>query len=94
MPNNKKGNQAIVCIALGNLKKFENISTAGAKSVIISLWEVEDESTAILFSKFYENLKEGHSKSKSLRLAKLYVKNETKFSHPFYWAPFILMGES
>ena len=66
--------------------EYIELLIAGAKSVIISLWE-EDESTAILFSKFYENLKEGHSKSKSLRLAKLYVKNETKFSHPFYWAP-------
>ena len=78
----------------GNLGIYRSFLIAGAKSVIISLWNVEDESTSILFSKFYEYLKEGNSKAKSLRLAKMYLKNETRFSHPFYWAPFILMGES
>lgn len=78
----------------GNLGIYRSFLLAGAKSVIISLWNVEDESTSILFSKFYEYLKEGHSKSKSLRLAKMHLKNNPKYSHPFYWAPFILMGES
>ena len=67
---------------------------AGAKSVIISLWDVEDESTSLLFAKFYEYLKSGSSKAESLRLAKVYLKNETRFDHPFYWAPFVLIGES
>jgi CHAT domain-containing protein len=78
----------------GNLGIYRSFLLAGAKSVIISLWNVEDESTSILFSKFYEYLKEGNSKSKSLRLAKMDLKNNPKYSHPFYWAPFILMGES
>jgi CHAT domain-containing protein len=78
----------------GNLGIYRSFMIAGARSVIISLWNVEDESTSILFSKFYEFLKNGNSKAESLRLAKIYLKNETKFSHPFYWAPFILMGES
>jgi CHAT domain-containing protein len=78
----------------GSLGIYRSFMIAGAKSVIISLWNVEDESTSILFSKFYEYLKDGYSKSEALRLAKLFIKNETEFSHPFYWAPFILMGES
>ena len=78
----------------GNLGIYRSFLIAGAKSVIISLWNVEDESTSILFSKFYEYLKAGNSKSKSLRLAKMDLKNNPKYSHPFYWAPFILMGES
>ena len=78
----------------GNLGIYRSFLIAGAKSVIISLWNVEDESTALLFTKFYEYLKEGNSKARSLRLAKMYLKNETRFSHPFYWAPFILMGEA
>jgi len=73
---------------------YRTFLIAGAKSVIISLWDVEDESTALLFTKFYEYLKSGNSKAKSLRLAKMYLKNETRFNHPFYWAPFILIGES
>ncbi len=78
----------------GNMGIYRSFLIAGAKSVIISLWNVEDESTALLFTKFYEYLKEGNSKARSLRLAKMYLKNETRFSHPFYWAPFILMGEA
>jgi CHAT domain-containing protein len=78
----------------GNLGIYRSFMIAGSKSVIISLWNVEDESTSILFSKFYEYLKQGDSKAKSLRKAKMYLKNETSFSHPFYWAPFVLMGES
>ena len=58
----------------GNLGIYKTFLIAGAKSVIISLWDVEDKSTAILFSKFYEYLKEGNSKSQSLRLAKMYLK--------------------
>jgi len=78
----------------GNIGIYRTFLIAGAKSVIISLWDVEDESTALFFTKFYEYLKSGTSKSESLRLAKMYLKNETRFDHPFYWAPFVLIGES
>jgi len=78
----------------GNLGIYRSFLLAGSKSVIISLWDVEDESTSILFSKFYEYLIDGKSKSEALRMSKLYLMNETQFSHPFYWAPFILIGGS
>ena len=78
----------------GNLGIYRSFLIAGAKSVIISLWNVEDESTSLLFTKFYEFLKSGKSKAESLRLAKMYLKNETRFSAPYFWAPFILIGES
>lgn len=78
----------------GNLGIYRSFLIAGARSVIISLWNVEDESTSILFEKFYGYLMEGKSKSESLRLAKLYLKNDPRFFHPFYWAPFILIGEA
>ena len=45
----------------GNMGIYRSFLIAGAKSVIISLWNVEDESTALLFTKFYEYLKEGNS---------------------------------
>jgi CHAT domain-containing protein len=78
----------------GNLGIYRSFLIAGAKSVIVSLWPVEDESTAILFTKFYEYHQQGKSKAEALRLAKMHLKNETEFSHPFFWAPFILIGES
>ena len=78
----------------GILGLYRTFLLAGAKSVIISLWDVNDKSTALLFSKFYEFLKDGNSKAESLRRAKMYLKNETEYKDPFYWAPFILIGQS
>ncbi|MBI4961738.1 MAG: tetratricopeptide repeat protein [Desulfomonile tiedjei] len=64
---------------------------AGTDSVILSMWQVNDESTAKLFIEMYRNLKEG-SKSDALRQAKLTLLNSPGTSHPYYWAPFVLMG--
>ncbi len=64
---------------------------AGTDSVILSLWQVNDESTAKLFIEMYRNLNEG-SKSEALRKAKLSLLKNVATSHPYYWAPFILMG--
>jgi CHAT domain-containing protein len=64
---------------------------AGTDSVILSMWQVNDESTAKLFIEMYRNLKEG-SKSDALRQAKLALLNSPGTSHPYYWAPFVLMG--
>jgi len=76
----------------GNLGIYRSFLIAGANSVIVSLWNVEDESTSILFAKFYEYLSTGKSKTEALNLARLYLMEETDFSHPFYWAPFVLYG--
>jgi len=69
---------------------------AGAASVLVSLWSV-DESTAALMKIFYQNLKAGMSKAEALRQAKLKLlrtrENGVSFSHPFLWAPFVLVGE-
>ena len=88
---------------------------AGSKSVIVSLWSVESNSTAVLMKSFYSHLmKPGRSKEEALRLAKQELKNQslisddvsrgvkivgrdkktqTSTAHPFFWAPFILIGE-
>ncbi len=66
---------------------------AGAKSTISSLWKVNDRSTSELMRHFYGFLTEGKSKAQALRLAKLRLLN-SKFEHPFYWAGFILSGDS
>ncbi|NJM48824.1 MAG: CHAT domain-containing protein [Alkalinema sp. RU_4_3] len=98
----------------------------GAKSVIASLWSVDDASTAILMQHLYRHLSEGKSKTEALQLAQLALLNikdtpsqtqaikslprfkgledtelkTTKhpiapgYTHPYYWAPFILIGNS
>ncbi|MBU4230731.1 MAG: CHAT domain-containing protein, partial [Proteobacteria bacterium] len=75
---------------------------AGTKSLVVSLWQVADESTSILMSEFYKNyIQEGMSKSEALRQAKLSLikmskkvgKLEISYAHPFFWAPFILIGD-
>jgi CHAT domain-containing protein len=65
---------------------------AGTPSLVVSLWTVNDRSTAQLMRHFYEGLQNGLSKSRALQEAMLQVK--TFFPHPYYWAPFILMGKS
>jgi CHAT domain-containing protein len=68
---------------------------AGAPSVIASLWEVNDYSTAILMKKFYQHLFAGQGKDEALRSAKIeLLKFENgKFQNPYYWSPFVLIGD-
>jgi CHAT domain-containing protein len=65
---------------------------AGTPSLVVSLWTVNDRSTAQLMQRFYEGLRDGISKSHALRNAMLSVKDA--LPHPYYWAPFILLGKS
>jgi len=67
---------------------------AGAPSVLVSLWSVSDMSTATLMGAFYKNLiKNKLSKTDALRQAQLTLISDPTYSHPFYWAPFILIGD-
>jgi CHAT domain-containing protein/tetratricopeptide (TPR) repeat protein len=85
---------------LGKEMKGEGLITltrafmfAGTPSLIVSLWNVNDESAADLMVRFYRNLKTGRmSKSEALRQAQLETINDNGF--PFYWAPFVLVGKS
>jgi CHAT domain-containing protein/tetratricopeptide (TPR) repeat protein len=65
---------------------------AGTPSMVVSLWAVNDRSTTELMREMYGNLKAGESKSKALRKAQLAIKEA--YGHPYYWAPFILMGDT
>ena len=65
----------------------------GAKAVIATLWPVEDTSTSMLMSAVYRNRQtQGLTKIEALRQAQLSLKKQAKYAHPYYWAPFILMG--
>jgi CHAT domain-containing protein len=63
---------------------------AGAPSLVASLWATSDRSTAELMKEMYTRISAGASKRSALRSAQLAVKEE--YGHPYYWAPFILMG--
>lgn len=63
---------------------------AGAPSLIVSLWAVNDRSTAELMGLFYSYLNQGYSARSALREAQLAVR--CAYPHPYYWAPFVLMG--
>ena len=65
---------------------------AGTPSLVVSLWMVNDRSTAQLMCRFYKGLLDGLTKAHALREAILEVKSV--FLHPYYWAPFILLGKS
>jgi CHAT domain-containing protein/tetratricopeptide (TPR) repeat protein len=67
---------------------------AGTPRVMVSLWNVNDESTAALMSQFYQNkLAKGMTPAAALRQAQLEMLRNPKYQAPFYWAPFILQGE-
>jgi CHAT domain-containing protein len=65
----------------------------GARAVLATLWPVADQSTATLMADMYQRRQaQGLSKAEALRQAQLALMAQPKYAHPFYWAPFILMG--
>ncbi len=63
---------------------------AGAPALLVSLWTVDDASTATMMAHFYRRLHAGDTPAKALRAAQCALLREQP--HPFYWAPFVLMG--
>lgn len=65
---------------------------AGAEKMLVSLWSVEDRSTAQLMISFYEGLQKGVKPAKALRSAKQHLVDSHFYAHPKYWSPFIFIG--
>ncbi|MFB2969234.1 CHAT domain-containing protein [Aerosakkonema sp. BLCC-F183] len=66
---------------------------SGARSTIASLWSVNDAATSELMTQFYRELSQaGISKAEALRRAQLNLLNNPTYKHPYYWAPFVLVG--
>jgi CHAT domain-containing protein len=64
---------------------------AGARAVLLSLWDVQDESTAEYMTTFYRRMAEGQTAAVASRDA---LRNlRSKYEHPYYWAPFCLVGD-
>ena len=68
--------------------------SAGSKSVVASLWKIDDRATASLMTNFYESLlQEKLSTGAALRAAKLKTMREKQWQAPYFWAGFVLQGE-
>jgi CHAT domain-containing protein len=66
---------------------------AGVKSVLATLWFVDDEAASIVIREFYRQLKKtGVSKAKALAKAQRTLMTKKRWRHPAYWAPFLLIG--
>lgn len=64
---------------------------AGAQSILMSLWNINDKAASVFMESFYRHLASGMGKAESLRRAKTDML-DSAYRHPFYWAPFILQG--
>jgi CHAT domain-containing protein len=64
----------------------------GVKSVVATLWKVDDEATSILISDFYKNLRNMDAVD-ALRSAQITLSQKPKYAHPYYWAGIVLLGD-
>ncbi len=66
---------------------------SGARSTLATLWSIQDQSTADLMTAFYQAInKPDVTKADALRQAQLALLRSSKYQHPYYWAPFVLVG--
>ncbi|MBW4518840.1 MAG: CHAT domain-containing protein [Scytolyngbya sp. HA4215-MV1] len=66
---------------------------SGARATLATLWSVDDASTSALMVQFYRELKQANlTKAEALRQAQLALLKQPRFNHPYYWAPFVLLG--
>ena len=82
----------VVSRAEGVMSLGRAFLAAGAESVTVSLWQVSDNSTQVFMEQYYENILDGRSKSEALAAARSYL-FKNGFANPFFWAPFVLVGD-
>ena len=66
---------------------------AGARSVLVALWAIDDEATRVFMKSFYQHLKEGETASAAVHQAMKSLRESEKFSEMKHWAPFQLIGD-
>jgi tetratricopeptide (TPR) repeat protein len=77
----------------GTMGMGRSFQYAGARSVMMSMWSVAERSSVKLVENFFKYVKSGKGRLAALRLARSDVRNDG-YDHPFFWAPFILVGEA
>ena len=66
---------------------------AGARSVVATLWNLNDRFAAEFVERFYRELNTGATAEEALRRAKLAYVNHPRYSHPFYWSSLVMVGD-
>ncbi|HMI52112.1 MAG TPA: CHAT domain-containing tetratricopeptide repeat protein [Candidatus Saccharimonadales bacterium] len=86
--------------AVGTIKNGEGVYglrraffLAGTETLVMSLWEVSDQTTQEMMTSYYSGLKRGLGRGEALRSAQLALLKRRDLHHPFYWASFIQAGE-
>jgi CHAT domain-containing protein len=76
----------------GMLGLVRSFLYAGASSVAVSLWNVNDDATSTLMKEFYRNLSRSMPPQEALRRAKISLihQDNSLWRHPHFWAPFVL----
>lgn len=67
------------------------LKLAGVESILMSLWSISDSATSLFMRKFYGALLSGNTPREALASAQQYLRSGNRFSHPFYWAGFVLL---
>ena len=66
---------------------------AGARSVLVTLWAIDDEATMVFMKSFYQHLKEGKTGGAAVQQSMKFLRESEQFSEMKYWAPFQLIGD-
>ncbi len=66
---------------------------AGVPTTIASLWQTDSEATALLMVALHRHLVAGRSPAEALRRAQLTLRRDPRYRHPYYWAPFVVVGD-
>ena len=64
---------------------------AGSQAVLVTLWDVNDQSTAEFMEIFYQALGSGRNKAQNVQQAMAEIRR--RYRHPYYWAPFVVVGK-
>jgi CHAT domain-containing protein len=68
------------------------LTIAGAESQVMSLWQVSDRATRDLMIAYYKHLSNGAGRAAALRTVQLELLKSREWSHPYYWAAFVVAG--
>jgi CHAT domain-containing protein len=69
------------------------LQAAGAKTLLMSLWKVDDEATQLLMTTFYTQWLQTGNKRQAFAAAQQALRDNAKFNHPYYWGAFVIIGE-